>query len=151
MATETATNANVFEEVFQNVRKAAEANVKMQQEVFRQWTTFWPGAPTWPGLPTPQTAWLDQVRDFQKDWSRTVSDLAKKHHEVVDRQYQAALSSLDDALRLAEAKHPEEFRKRSEQLCRKTLECMREIAEAQISEFQTAATKWTELMLKAGT
>ena len=42
MATETA--PNVYDEVLSNMRKAAEANLKMQQEVFRQWSTLWPGA-----------------------------------------------------------------------------------------------------------
>ena len=42
---------------------------------------------------------VDKVRDFQKQWANTVSDLARKHRDVVDKQYQAALESLDAALR----------------------------------------------------
>lgn len=133
-----------FEEVMQNVRKAAESNLKMQQEAFRSWTTLWPG------LSSPQSMWLDKVRDFQTQWTHTVSDLARKHREVLDQQYQAALNSLEEALRLTESKNPEEFRKRSEQLCRKTIDCVREIAEIQLKEFQEAASKWTELATKAG-
>jgi hypothetical protein len=142
MTTETATT--VFEDIFTNIRKAAETNLKMQQDVLRQWNVLWPG------LPTPQSAWIDKVRDFQKQWSNTVSELARKHRETLDRQYDAALASLDEALRFAESKDPEEFRARSEQLCRKTLDCIREISEAQVREFQSAANKWTELMTKAG-
>lgn len=142
MATETAT-PNVYDEVLGNMRKAAEANLKMQQEVFRQWTTLWPG------FPNPQTVWLDKVRDFQRQWANTISDLARKHRDTVDRQYQAALESLEDALRLTESTNPEEFRKRTEQLCRKTLDCVREISETQIKEFQEAVSKWSELATKA--
>ncbi len=144
MTTQTTSSTGVFEEVFDNVRKAAEANLKMQQEIFRQWTTMWPG------MPTPQSIWVDKMRDFQKQWGNTVTDLAKKHKATMDRQYDAALESLDDALRLAEAKTPEELRKRTEQLCRKTIDCVREISEAQVKEMQDAARKWTELMTKAG-
>lgn len=140
MSQEPATN--LFDEVFGNVRTAAEANLKMQQEVFRQWTALWPG------LPTPQSVWLDKFRDFQHQWATTVSELARKHRESVDQQYQAALVSLDEALRVSEAKDPEEFRKRAEHLCRKTLDCVREVSEAQIREFQTAVSKWTELVTK---
>lgn len=139
----TETGSQVFEEVFQNVKKAAEANLKLQQEAFRQWSALWP-------VQTPQTAWLDKVRQFQREWAGTISDLARKHREVIDRQYQAAIESLDAALRVTEATNPEEYRRRSEQLCRKTLDCMREVSEAQIKEFQETVTQWTQLITKAG-
>ncbi len=136
--------SQLFEEVFSNISKAAEANLKMQQEVFRQWTSLWPG------MPAPQSVWIDKVRDFQKQWSQTVSDLARRHREAVDRQYQAAQESLDSALRVAESSNPEEYRRRSEQLCRKTIDCMREMSEAQIKEFQDVLTKWSDLVAKTG-
>lgn len=137
-------DSQMFEEVFGNLRKATEANLKLQQEMLRQWTSLWPG------LPTPQTIWMDKVRDFQKQWADTVSDIARKHRETFDRQYQAALESLDAALRVTESSNPEEARRRSEQLCRKTLDCLREMSETQIREFQEAASKWTELMTQPG-
>ena len=140
MATETKTN--VYEEVFQNMRKAAEANLKMQQDMFHQWTTLWPG------FPSPQSMWLDKVRDFQRRWGTTMSDLARKHRDTLDRQYQAALESLEEALRVSESSTPEEFRQRTEQLYRKTLDCMREVSEAQMKEFQEAMSKWSELLTK---
>ncbi len=143
-ATKTEAGSAVFEEVYQNVRKAAEANIKMQQEAFRQWTSLWPG------IPTPQSAWVDQVKQFRKQWIDTVSELAHKHRDTIDKQYEAAISSLDAALRVAEASNPEEFRRRSEQLCRKTLDCMKEMSETQLQEFQDTLTKCTELVTKVG-
>ena len=142
MATETTSNLN--EQVLDNVRKASEANLKMQQDVFRQWATLWPG------FPSPQTMWLDKMRDFQRQWANTVSDLARQHRDTFDRQYQAALESLEEALRVGESSNPEEFRQRTEQLCRKTLDCMREASEAQMKEFQQAMSKWSELATKVG-
>ncbi len=142
--TETLTASPVFEEVFQNIRKAAEANLKMQQEIYSQWASMWPG------MPTPQTAWLNQMQGFRKQWVDTISSLARKHRDVVERQYQAAIESLDAALSISDASTPEEFRRRSEQLCRKTLDCMKEMTESQIREFQEAITKWTDLFAKAG-
>lgn len=143
MAAETATSP-IFEEVFQNIRKATEANLKLQQEVFRQWTSLWPGAST------PQSVWTDKVRDFQTQLASTISDLARKHREVMDRQYEAAVESLDAALRVSESTTPEEFRRRSEQFCRKTLDCVREMSETQIREFQDTVRKWTETVTKTG-
>ena len=75
--------------------------------------------------------------------------MAAKHREAMDQRYQAAVESLDAALKTTEATTPEEFRKRSEQLCRKTVDCMKEISESQVREFQDSAAKWTKLMTKA--
>ncbi|MCA9187415.1 MAG: hypothetical protein R3E01_26655 [Pirellulaceae bacterium] len=143
MTTDTA--SKVVEEAFQNINKAAEAGLKMQQEMLRQWTSMWPA------IPTPQTVVTDKVRDFQKQWSNAVSDISRKHRDVIDRQYQAAVESLDAALRVGESTTPEEYRRRFEQLCRKTLECMRESTETQLKEFQDVVTKWTELVTQATT
>jgi len=140
----TKETVNVFDDVFQNFRKAAEANLKMQQEMFHQWTHLWPG------LPSPQAVWIDKIRDFQKQWTGIVSDLARRHRDTLDRQYQTALESLDEALRFTEASNPDEFRSRSEQFFRKTLDCLREISETQMKEFQDAVSKWGELLTKTG-
>jgi DNA anti-recombination protein RmuC len=134
----------VFEEVFQNLRKVTEANLKMQQELFSQWTSMWPG------LPTPQSAWMDKMRQFRTKYVNTISEMAKEHKKVVDAQYTSALESLDAALNVTEATSPEELRRKTEQLCRKSLDCMREMSESQIRELQESVTKLTDLLAKAG-
>ena len=68
--------SKVLEGVFQNVRKAAETNLKMQQEIFQQWTHLFP-------IPSAQSVWIDKVRDLQKQLTGTVSELARKHREVI--------------------------------------------------------------------
>lgn len=143
-ATTTAaeTGSKVLEDVFQSIRKAAETNLKMQQEIFQQWTHLWP-------IPSPQSALIDKAREFQKQWTNTVSDLARRHREVIEKQYQAAVESLDASLRVAESTNAEEYRRRSEQFCRKTLDCVREISETQLRAFQNAVTKWTDLAIKS--
>lgn len=134
----TQSGSKVFEDVFQNIRKAAETGLKLQQEVLSQWTTMWP-------IPTAQSPLTEKVQKFQKQWGETVTSLAQRHREVMDKQYQAALESLEAALRVGEATNFEEQRRRAEQLCRKTIDCLREVSETQIAEFRDAMTKWTEL------
>jgi len=144
---ETATkskNSPVFEEMFQNVRKATEATLKMQQDVLSQWSSLWPG------MPTPQSAWINQIQQFRTKFAETVSELARKHRDVIDRQYIAAVESLEAALSVNDASTPEEFRRKSEQFCRKTLDCMRDMAETQVQAIQGAVTKWTDLVAKTG-
>ena len=138
---------NVFEQVLTNMRQATESSVKMQQDALQQWTALWPG---FPGLPSAQSVWMDKILEFQRQWSNAVSDLAHKHRNTVDRQYQTALESLDEALRVGESSSPEEYRKRTEQFCRKALDCMREASEAQMKEYQEAMSKLSELVGKVG-
>src|SRR6476620_5359345 len=91
MATETETVQSVFEQVFDNLRKTAESNIEMQQELFRQWSS------NWPGFPEPKVAWLEKVQKFQKAWAKTVKELLSKHREVMDEQFDHGVDSLDEA------------------------------------------------------
>lgn len=144
MTTETPVKASkFFDEIFQNLRKAAETSLKMQQEILGQWTTLFPTAGS-------QAPWVERIQDFRKQWNETVSDLARRHRQTIDKQYQAAVDSLDAALRMGEATSVEEYRRRFEQLCRKTIDCLREVSETQVTEFQEAVSKWTDLTTKAG-
>jgi hypothetical protein len=145
MTTETESVQNVFEQVFDNLRKTAESNIEMQQELFRQW-----GA-NWPGFPQPQNAWVERVQKFQKTWAKTIKELLSKHREVLDEQYGLSLDSLEEAFRVAQSSDPEEYAKRCESLCRKSLEVMRESGELQTKELQEALSKWTELATKSAT
>ncbi len=141
---EKESGTQIFEDVFQHIRKASEANLKLQKEALQLWTGMWPGAPT------SQPAWVDKMQKFQQQWCETVSSLAAKHRETMDQQYKATLESLDAALKVTESTNPEEFRRRSEQFTRKAIECLREVSETQVRELQQAATKWSELVTKAG-
>ena len=143
MTTKTASATGLFEEAFQNLRKAAESNIEMQQELFRKWNS------NWPGFPQPQGEWQERVQKFQKGWAKTVKELLSRHREVLDEQYGLALSSLEEAFRAGQASDPQDFMKRCESLCRKNLEVMRESSELQVKELQEALSKWTELVGKS--
>lgn len=145
MATQTQSESvtNLFEQVFDHLRKTAEANIETQQEMFRQW-----GA-NWPGFPQPQSAWVERAQKFQKEWAKTVKDLLAKHRETLDEQYRLAIDSLDEAFRALQSSDPQEYAKRCETLCRKSLEALREAGEAQVKETQDALNKWVALATKA--
>jgi hypothetical protein len=115
----------------------------MQQELLRQW-----GA-GWPGLAQPQNAWVDRAQKFQKDWAKTVKELLSKHREILDEQYKLTLESLDEAFRVAQSSDPQEYAKRCEALCRKSLEVLRDAGELQVKETQEALSKWIALAVKA--
>jgi broad specificity phosphatase PhoE len=142
MSTQTESVSSVFELAFENLRKTAESSIEMQQELFRQW-----GA-QWPGLPQPQTAWVERAQKFQKEWSKTVKELLSKHREVVDEQFEAAIESLEEAFRVAQSSDPQEYAKRCEALCKKSLVVLRETGEQQVKETQEALNKWIGLAVK---
>ena len=143
MATQTESAANVFEQVFEHLRKTTEANIEMQQELFRQWGAHWPG------YPQPQSAWVERAQKFQKEWAKTVKELLIKHREILDEQYRLALESLDEAFRVVQSSDPQEYAKRCESLCKKSLDVMREAGELQVKETQEALNKWIGLAVKA--
>ena len=143
MATGTKSVSSVFEQAFDSLRKTAEANVEMQQELFRQWGT------QWPGFPQSQNAWVERVQKFQKDWAKTVKELLGKHRETLDEQYRLALDSLDEAFSVVQSVDPEEYAKRCEALCKKSLEVMREAGELQVKESQEALSKLIGLAVKS--
>jgi hypothetical protein len=143
MSTQTESVKNLFEDVFESLRKASEANIEAQQELFRQWSA------TWPGLPQPQNAWLERAQKFQKEWANTAKDLLAKHQDVLDAEYELAVDSLEEAFRLAQSADPQDFAKRCENLCRKALESVRDVGEMQLKETQEALSRWMALAVKS--
>ncbi len=117
--------------------------MKMHQEMFHHWSHLWP-------LSMPHSIWFERTRGLQKKWANMVSDLARKHRDVVEKQYQSALETLDAALEVPSATSPEEFRRRTEQLVRKMLDCIRDVSETQVREVQAALAKWTAAATEMG-
>jgi hypothetical protein len=136
----------MFDQVFDNFRKATETTLQAQQDLFRQWMTQLPMFPAAPNVPAGSTGVTEQVRHFQKQWTDSVTALMTRHCEALDSQYRAGIKTIEDALRTTEAKSPEEFRKLTEELWRKSFEVLRQTIENQIRDFQAAVQKWSELM-----
>jgi len=142
MAVQTETIDNVFDQAFEGFRKATESTLHMQQDMFRQWTKFWPG------FPKPQAEFAERAQKFQKEWARTVTETTRKFQESWDTQYKSGLQLLTDAFKVAETKEPEELRQQTEELWKKTFECFKGLAQAQVNDFQAASQKWIELLTK---
>ena len=138
----------MFDQVFDNFRKATETTLQAQQDLFRQWVSQWPSFPMASAMPSSGVP--EKVRTFQKQWTDSVTTLMTKHCEALDAQYRAGIKTIEDALRTTEAKSPEEFRKLTEELWRKSFEVLRQTIENQIRDFQAAVEKWSELMTRVG-
>jgi hypothetical protein len=132
----------MFEKVFDNLRKATEASVQAQQEIFQKWVSLWPGVPSSP------YAWGEKIQKVQKKWNQIVAEQLKKQRETLEAQFSAGLRNIEESFRLAEAKDPEEFRTKTLELWSKSFDYLRQTSEAQLREFQAAMEKWAEIVTK---
>jgi hypothetical protein len=131
-----------FDQVFEGFRKAGESTLQMQQEFFRQW------AVAWPGFVKPQFPWVEQAQKFHKEWAEVVAELTKRCQESWDRQYKAGMQAFEQTFKLAEARDVGELRQKSIELWRKSFDWLKELAEAQMKDFQAAVEKWAEFVTR---
>jgi hypothetical protein len=135
----------MFEPVIENLRKATEATIQMQQDMFKKWVSFWPGVP---GIPTIPAVGAEPFIKFQKKWTEFVGEIVKKQRETLEAQFSAGLKNIEEAFKLADVKNPEELRTKTIELWQKSFECIRQLYDAQVRDFQAAVAKWTELVMK---
>jgi len=144
MTPQTESVNKAFDQVFECFRKATESTLQMQQDLWSQWTAAWPVFPK--SLPP----WTQQVQRFEEQWSQGMTELMRKYQQTWERQYKTGMESFEEALHLAEAKDPVEFRKQVMGLWQKSFENLKELAEAQTTHFQAAIEKWLGLVKKTG-
>lgn len=130
----------MFAQLFESFRRASEATMQAQQDLFRQWVQQWPSMP----VSSPGTAgeWSEAV---QKRWLDSAKDTLNKQRELLDTSYRAGIDVIEQSFRVGEAKSPEEYRRLVEDLWRKLSDNFKERSEAQFRDFQGAAEKWFEL------
>src|SRR5512135_956746 len=121
----------MYDQVFGNLRKATEAAIQAQQEMFRTWTNYWAGKP-------------DQVQAVQQKWVDTFGDLIKKQQDALEAQYKSGLKMIEDAFTLPTAKDPEALRRKLIEDWEKDFESHQRIAEEKMQAFHAALAKWTE-------
>ncbi len=143
---ERAQTKKVFDDAFESIRKATEANVEMQQEFFRMWSEKWSTV----SQNGSENAWSKKVTSAQNEWQETMEDMLAKRREVIDVQVQSAVEAMEGAMGLAQSTSPEEFGTKAQELCRTTLDAVQQSSEAQLEEYQTAVKTWVEMASKWG-
>jgi hypothetical protein len=135
----------MFDQVFENLRKATEASVQVQQEMFRKWISLWPGVPAAAPL------WGEQAQQFQqvqRKWAEIVSDLIKRQREGFEASFKAGQQSIAKAFQLGEVKSVEEMRAKTVELWQKCFDSLRQAYEVPLRECQAATEKWLQLVAK---
>src|SRR5262249_4602432 len=104
----------MVEQIFDTMRKAAEANVRMQQELFQRWAALWAGAPV------PPAPGAEQAEGFRKKWAEAVQELVRRQRQTQEEQFAAGLKQIEQAFKLAEVKDVDELRARTLELWQQT-------------------------------
>ena len=130
----------MYDQVFQNLQKATESSIKMQQEMFQKWVEAFPAAPS-------QVATAgDALSQWRHKWEAFAAESLKRQKELVDRNYEAGIKALEEIFAVEDAKSPQEYQQKVTELYRKSFDSLRQLSEAQMEEFKSAAQKWSELM-----
>jgi len=129
-------------QIFEDFRMTTELTAKMQQDLFHQWTAFWPGISN-PAGPT-----TGKPNNLREEWTQKITELTRMNQELWEGQYKAAVASLEGAMRAADVKECGEHRQEMMGLLQKSFDCLKELAQAQVRNFQTAVEKWIDLAKK---
>ena len=85
----------MLERVIDNVAKAAEASLQMQQEAFKQWVGLLPGVPATQADPA------EQVLRFERTWAEFYEDVLRKQWRTWAVEFQVGLKQLENASHFA--------------------------------------------------
>jgi hypothetical protein len=131
----------MFDQMFTDWERAAEASRQMQQEMFTQWTQ--------PLLSAMSNAGIGaEGRALQKRWMEFMVDTLNRQRESIDATYQAGVELIEHALRSSETTSPEDYHQITEDLWRRMMDSYKNQSEAQVREFQKWAEKFLEMAQK---
>jgi NAD(P)-dependent dehydrogenase (short-subunit alcohol dehydrogenase family) len=81
-------NDNLVESMYRGVRRATEAQIKLQREMFAGWARLWPGLANRVSGPVPT------IQKLQTQWSNVFEDMAGFQWDLLDNQFNFTLDSL---------------------------------------------------------
>jgi hypothetical protein len=138
----------MFEDIFEGYRKAVESSFTIQQEMYRRWMNGWPVKPPDVKAGVDQGSVVEQVRSYQKQWSKTLAETLDKHRVALDRQYKSGIDAIASAFLTTEAKTPEEYWRLTQEFWRKSIDSYKTAFEAQSKYLQSLAEMWLEMVTK---
>jgi hypothetical protein len=133
----------MFDQVIESVRKATEASVQVQQEMFKKWVSLWPGVPGTVPIGG------EQAQQFRQQWAEIVNSLVQRQREGIEALFKLGLQNIEKAFQLGEVKTAEEMRARTVELWQKCFDSLRQAYEIPLKEFQAATEKWIQFVTKA--
>jgi hypothetical protein len=138
----------MFEQIFDEYRKAVDSALKMQEEMYRQWMNGWPIKP--PDVTSAEDRGVvkEQIRSYQKKWSDTLAETMEKHREALNEQYKSGILAIESAFRTTEATTPEEYWRLTQEFWRKSIDTYKSAFESQGKYVQDLAQMWLDMMTR---
>jgi hypothetical protein len=137
----------MFEQIFDEYRRAVESSFKMQQELYRKWMNGWPVK-----LPdvtvADRPAVKEEIRSYQKQWSRTLAETMEKHREALNAQYQNGIEAIELAFRTTEAQTSEQYWRLTQEFWRKSIDSYKTAFEAQSMYVSSLAQMWLDMVTR---
>jgi hypothetical protein len=134
----------MLDQMFEAFRKTAETSLQMQQEMFRRTVQQWSWVPS-----NASAAPDERAKAFAKRWVEFTTDSLNKQRESLDAMYKSGIEVFEQAMRLSDAKSPEEYRRMAEDFWRKMFEVGKYQSEIHLRDFEKGVEKWMELFPKA--
>ena len=137
----------MFEQIFDEYRKAVETSFRVQQELYRQWMNGWPVKP--PDVRVvDRPAVKEQIRSYQKQWSETLAETLEKHRESLSIQYKNGIEAIELAFRTTEAQTPEQSWRLTQEFWRKSIDSYKTAFETQSIYVSNLAQMWLDMVTK---
>jgi hypothetical protein len=133
-----------LDQMLETFRRASESSLQIQQDMLKQWTQQWASTPM--NAADVSAEWGQKL---QKRWTEMFTESLDWQRETLDSTYRSMSQMFEQAFRLVESKSPEDYRRASEDLRRKTFETFKEASEVQLREFQKRTEKAFEFFPKA--
>jgi hypothetical protein len=138
----------MFEQIFDEYRKAVESSLKMQQDMYRQWMNGWPVKFPDGGNGVTGGELREQIVSYQRKWNGTLSEALERHREALNAQYKKGIEAIQAAFQTTEAKTPEQYWRLTQEFWRKSIDSYKSAYEAQSKYLQALAEMWLEMVTR---
>lgn len=142
MVTQMEATGKWFEQVCNSFRKASEAGLRLQQDLFKQ------AAMQWPNVTETGSCNTEQMQVMEKEWRETIHQMLERHRTALNASYEAGIKALDEAFDVTEAKDFESFRDEWRKLFQKNFEMLKNMAEVNVQEYKATVEQWMDLAKK---
>jgi hypothetical protein len=133
------------DQLLDDFRRSSESMLLIQQDLLRQWQRLL--LSTRPGIGE-QADW---EKSLYKRWRELALEALHKHREMVDSTYKSSNEIFERALRIPDARSPDEYRQVVDDIWSQAFASLKERSESQVRDFYNMASVAFELSHKAAT
>jgi len=136
-------DTHMNDQLLDDFRRASESILVIQQDMLRKWQRL-----LFSTLPC-MGEQAERDKTLNERWRALAVEALNKHREMVDATYKCSNELFERALRVADAKDPDEFRHIVEDMWSQAFASLRERSESQVRDFYDMAAVVFELSRKS--